>query len=271
MRTAHRPARASILPAAAFVAAAVAVAASQGQDPAVAPQAPAASSTIGSHQIDRYEAIRQLQLAARSDPNNVANWVILGELAHEVALDLPQEQDDPYYKLSRDAYERALALDPANNGLKAAVQFAREQEANAPTFDAQRRRGVATYLDARRREMAQNGVNPTVLVYETPTPLPSTLPAAQPPQRTQPTPITAGQPRPGQAPTYAYPTPTYRPYYNPQGQQPYGYNQYSDGYAPPAANAAQAPPTTLRQFGQQLPGLLLNDAARGLNRPGAPR
>ncbi len=135
-----------------------------------------APSTIGSHQIDRFEAIRQLQGDTRSDPNNVANWVILGELAHEVALDLPQEQDDPYYQLSRVAYERALALDPNNNGLKAAVQFAKEQEANAANFDAQRRRGVAAYLAARRAEMATNGVNPTLLVYEAPAPAP--VPAA---------------------------------------------------------------------------------------------
>ena len=43
---------------------------------------------IGSHQIDRFEAIRQLQQSLRANPNNTADWVILGELAHEVALDV---------------------------------------------------------------------------------------------------------------------------------------------------------------------------------------
>ncbi len=250
MKPAHRPIRALILSAATLWAVTA-----LGQGPGFAPAVP--PGTIGSHQIDRFEAIRQLQLDGRSDPNNVANWVILGELAHEVALDLPQDQDDAYYRLSRDAYERALALDPNNNGLRAAVQFARDQEANAPAFDAQRRQGVATYLDARRREMAQNGVNPTIQVYETSNVAPR--PIAQP-GRDQ------FQPAQQAAPGFNAPTQTYRQFYNPQTQQAYGYNQYSNGYVPPAnnapANGQAAPPTTLRQLGQQLPGLLL-DEARG--------
>ena len=209
------------------------------------------STTIGSHQIDRYEAIRQLQADLNSDANSVANWTILGELAHEVALDLPQGQDDAFYRLSREAYERASTLDPNNNGLRSAVQFAREQEANAAAFDARRRQGVSTYLEARRREMAATGVNPTVMVYES-TPVAQTSPNVHPAQ------------------PYAtnYPTPTYRPYYNPQAQQPYSYNQYSNGYVPPTANANQpmAPPTTLRQFGQQLPSVLLNQGGRAIGR-----
>lgn len=260
MRATNRPGWALILSAAAIWPAAA-----PGQDPA-APAQP--SATIGSHQIDRYAAITQLRSEIRGDPNNLANWVILGELAHEVALDLPEPTDDAYYKISRDAYERALGLDPNNNGLKAAVQFARDQEANSRTFDAQRRNGVATYLDSRRREMATNGVNPTVLVYETPTPLPSTLPVPQPPDR-----VTPGAPRATQPgafqPANAYPTPTYRPYANTEGQ-PYNYNQYQNAYSPAAA-PNQAPPTTLRQFGQQLPGVLLNEATRGTTRPAAPR
>jgi cytochrome c-type biogenesis protein CcmH/NrfG len=95
---------------------------------AQAPASPAPRpTTIGSHQIDRFEAIRQLQADLRSDPNSLANWVILGELSHEVALDVPDGQDDVYYRMSREAYEKALQLDPNNNGLKAAVQFARDQ------------------------------------------------------------------------------------------------------------------------------------------------
>ncbi len=216
--------------------------------------APSTVSTIGSHQIDRFEAIRQLQADLNSDNNNVANWTILGELAHEVALDIPQGQDDAYYKLSREAYERASQLDPNNLGLQSAVKFAREQEANAAGFDARRRQGVSTYLDARRREMAANGVNPTVMVYES-APMNNG--------------INGAQPAPNQPYATSYPTATYRPYYNPQAQQPLSYNQYSNGYVPPTTNPNQpAPPTTLRQFGQQLPGMLLNQGGRGLGRPG---
>ena len=211
-----------------------------------------AISTIGSHQIDRFEAIRQLQADVASDANNVANWTILGELAHEVALDLPQGQDDAYYTLSRQAYERGAQLEPTNTGLQSALQFAREQEANAASFDARRRQGVATYLEARRREMAANGINPTVLVYETAAPISPT---------TNPNPSVVNQP-------YAttYPTATYRPYYNQQAQQPLGYNQYSTGYTPPVSTGTQTfAPTTLRQFGQQLPGVLINQG-RVINR-----
>ena len=229
------------------------------QEPTTAPPATA----IGSHQIDRFEAIRQLQADLRSDPNSLANWVILGEIAHEVAADIPADQDDLYYKISRDAYERALRLDPNNNGLRAAVQFARDQEANAPAFDAQRRRGVATYLEARRREIATHGANPTVQVYETPAYAPR-------PARGIEAPGTAANAQPAY-PQPAYAQPVYRTYTDAQGQ-PLQYNQYSNGYVPPTAPAnapananpnQAAPPTTLRQLGQQLPGAFLNDALRG--------
>ena len=224
--------------------------------------APPAGNTIGSHQIDRFEAIRQLQAATRTSPNHVAGWVILGELAHEVALDLPQEQDDPYYQLSRVAYERALALEPNNNGLRAAVQFAKDQEANAVNFDAQRRRGVVAYLAARRAEMGTSGINPTVLVYEPPAAAPAANPAAGA--------IAApAQAAPNQVQPQPYPTPTYRPFYNAQSQQPYGYNQYQNGYAPPVNQAA--PPTTLRQLGQQVPGAIFNQIGGGAGRGLIPR
>lgn len=215
------------------------------------------TSTIGSHQIDRFEAIRQVQADLNSDANNLANWAILGELAHEVALDIPQGQDDAYYKLSREAYERASQLDPNNVGLKSAVQFAREQEANSVAFDARRRQGVATYLESRRREMAATGVNPTLMVYESASAPVTTTNEGQPTVVNQPS-------------ATAYPTPTYRPYYNPQAQQPYSYNQYSNGYVPPVNNAngnQQTPPTTLRQLGQQLPGVLLNQGVRSFSQP----
>lgn len=256
MRATNRPGWALILTAAAALPAAA-----RAQAPANPP-----STTIGSHQIDRFQAIAQLQADLRSDPNSLANWVILGELAHEVAGDLPQGQDDAYYKLSRESYERAVQLDPNNNGLKAAVQFARDQEANAAAFDAQRSRGVATYLAARRSEIAANGANPTVQVYESPAPSQAITYAPQSGVVQQPAQVQPGQVQPAYAQS-AYPQPTYRPYYNAQQAQPLQYNQYSNGYVPPANSNQAAPPTTLRQFGQQLPGLLLNE----VKRPGAPR
>ena len=230
----------------------------QGVVTQFAPNTTNLAPTIGSHQIDRFAAIQQLQTDLKSDGNNLANWAILGELAHEVAVDLPEGQDDSYYKLSRQAYENAARLDPNNNGLKAAVQFARDQEANAASFDAQRRQGVNTYLDARRREMAANGVNPTLMVYESNSNTASTT--------NQPSGVPANQPY-GQA----APTRTYRPFYNQQAQQPYSYNQYQNGFAPPpappagaAATNPTATPTTLREFSRQLPGVLLNEGARAI-------
>lgn len=234
-----------------------------------------ATPTIGSHQIDRFEAIRQLQADLRSDANNVVNWTILGELAHEVALDLPEGQDDAYYKMSREAYERAAALEPANNGLRAAVQFAREQEAGAAAFDAQRRQGVNTYLDARRREMIATGVNPTVMVYETPAGTVTTTTTA--PTLANGVPVANGTTVVNGPVTTnpAYPTASYRPYYNAQANQPYSYNQYSSGYLPATSTGAvtgsTVAPTTLRQYGQQLPGVLMNQGVRTIGGSVIPR
>ena len=60
-----------------------------------------------------------------------------------------------------------------------------------------------------------------------------------------------------QPPATYYPTPVYQPFYSPQGQ-PLTYQQYSNGYLPP--NPSTAPPMTLRQYSQQLPGMLMNQA-----------
>ena len=173
-----------------------------------------APTMISTHQIDRYEAIRQLQAELKSDPNNKADWVILGELAHEVAFDLPREQDVAYYRISRDAYEHALQLDPNNPGLKAALQFARDQEAGAAQFDASRRRGVASYLTARRRELATSGMSPTLRVYASPSAVPS---------------------QGGTAPVA--PTPAYQPYVPAQGR-PYTYQQFSESTLPSVSSTA---------------------------------
>src|SRR5271165_796179 len=85
--------------------------------------------SIGTHHIDRFEAIHLLQESLKSNPNDAAAWIVLGELAHELAQDLSSQDDEPYYKLSEEAYEKALALQPKSAGLKAAVDFAREQKA----------------------------------------------------------------------------------------------------------------------------------------------
>jgi hypothetical protein len=111
------------------------------------------------------------------------------------------------------------------------------------------------------------------MVYESPT---------TPTSATQPTnPAVAQQPnaaQPGVIPQPAmaqptYPRPVYRPYYNASQGQPLQYNQYSSGYVPPGYSGQPgfsgqvAPPTTLRQMGQQLPGVLINEATRGLGQP----
>src|SRR5271166_2859173 len=100
--------------------------------------------SIGTHHIDRFEAIHSLQESLKSNPNDAAAWIVLGELAHEVAQDLSAQDDKPYYRLSQEAYEKALTLQPKNARLKAAVEFAREQNANAVQWDQVRRDAVGS-------------------------------------------------------------------------------------------------------------------------------
>ena len=226
------------------------------------------SGAIGSHQIDRYEAIRLLQQSLASNPDATADWVTLGELAHEVALDLPSNQDQKFYRISRDAYEKALALDPNNTGLQAAVQFAREQEAGARQFDQARKAAAQTYIAARRREMAQSGINPTVQVYTAaPQPQPPARELPEQDQAPAPNPAGVPQPAPTVQPNSGYSYPVYQPFNTPQGQ-PYTYQQYQQSYLPPGAQNPQAPPPmTLRQLSRQLPGAILNDVTRPATSP----
>ena len=70
-----------------------------------------------------------------------------------MSLDLPADQAAKYYRISRDAYDKALELAPDNQGLKAAAQFARDREASAEKLESARSRAAATYLDARRRDL----------------------------------------------------------------------------------------------------------------------
>src|SRR5271157_2510241 len=173
--------------------------------------------SIGTHQIDRFEAIQLLKESLKSDPNDVAAWIVLGELAHEVAQDLSSQDDERYYKLSQEAYEKALALQPKNAGLKAAVDFAREQKAGAAQWDQARREAASSYIEVRKGELAASGFNPTVQVYSPPAP--PTPPAA----------VAATNSAPVSQPTQTYQYPVYQPYYV-EGAQPYTYQQYAGGY-----------------------------------------
>jgi hypothetical protein len=146
-----------------------------------APRRAAPPPVIGTHQIDRYDAIKDLQEKVKADPKSLADWVILGELAHEVAMDAPADQAARYARMSREAYEQALKLAPDNKGLQAAVQFARDQEAGVESFERSRDRATQAYLDARRRELAAGGYIPTVRAYAPPLPsreLPGPAPGA---------------------------------------------------------------------------------------------
>ena len=177
-----------------------------------------ANHSIGTHQIDRFEAIHLLQESLKSTPNDAAAWIVLGELAHEVAQDLSSQDDEPYYKLSQEAYEKALALQPNNAGLKAAVEFAREQKAGAAQWDQARRDAASSYIEVRKSELAASGFNPTVQAPPTP-PAPPAPPAA----------VAATNSAPASQPAVIYQYPVYQPYYV-QGTQPYTYQQYAGGY-----------------------------------------
>jgi tetratricopeptide (TPR) repeat protein len=150
---------------------------------------------MASYQIDRYEAIQQVRQALEKDPNNLNDWIILGELAQEVAGDVPASEAAGYYKLARDAYQSALRLRPNDANLKAAAQFAREQEQAAERTAQARRRAAGAYLSARRRELTVPGAGPTLRNYSAPG-------------------ATAGTPY------------SYQPYTTPGGE-PYTYQQYS--------------------------------------------
>jgi len=181
------------------LAASIATAKVMAQDTKVMAQN-TSNHSIGTHQIDRFEAIHLLQESLKSDPNDVAAWIVLGELTHEVAQDLSSQDDEPYYKLSEEAYEKALALQPKNAGLKAAVDFAREQKAGAAQWDQARRDGVSSYIEVRKSELAASGFNPTVQTNS-----PSTPP-------TPPADVAATNSAPASQPAVTQ-YPVYQPYY----------------------------------------------------------
>jgi hypothetical protein len=173
---------------------------------------------LGTHQIDRFAAIEQTRAALEADPNNLNDWIILGELAQEVAGDVPTNLAAGYFKLAHDSYEAALKLSPGNASLQAAARFAREQEQDAEAFAQGRRRAAATYLKTRRDELAQHGAAPTVRVHSYP-------------NRTQ-----TRNPAAAAAPSYYY-----QPYAASDGS-PYTYQQHYRNYSFPEDDGIPAQP-----------------------------
>jgi hypothetical protein len=235
------------------------------------------ASVIGTHQIDRHAAIDRLQARLKENPKALADWIILGELAHEVAVDSPSTQSARYYTLSRQAYERALALAPDNPGLKAAVQFARDYEEGAARFATIRDRATSTYLEARRRDLAATNYVPAVRVYPA-LPAPSAVPPVSP--TSLPVAAAAGAPTvapagalPGDPAPAVNPPPTntastdvanfgvrqiysspyayYQPYAPPKGD-PYTFQEYRSAYYPPNLDTDAGPlPVTLQRYAIQ--------------------
>lgn len=129
---------------------------------------PRPPAVIGLYQIDRYDAIQQLQKELAAKPKDLAGWIVLGEIAHEVAMDAPADRAGEYFALSLNAFEKAQALAPDNPGLKAAVQFTRDQQAGEKDFEQQRDLATVTYIEARRRDLEATGFTPAVRAYGSP-------------------------------------------------------------------------------------------------------
>ncbi len=143
----------------------------QAQDkPKPAATAPSQAALLSSRQIDRYHAIEQVRSQLQVDPRNLGNWILMGELAQEVANDLPASQSKPYYTLARESYDNALKLDPNNAGLKAAANFARQHEQNADQLSKSRAALASSYLSAQRQELAKSNYTPSVPTFGSPTP-----------------------------------------------------------------------------------------------------
>jgi hypothetical protein len=232
-----------------------------------------APPVIGAQQIDRYDAINSLQNELKANPKSLADWIILGELAHEVAIDAPADQAPRYFTMSRDAYEKALALAPSNVGLKAAVQFARDQEANGAAFEKIRDRATQAYLDARRRDLAATNYAPSVRVFAPPGPAPVLRPQPAAPAGTvlgatsatstdpnaavtQPPAVVRDTANMGVRQIYSS-APTYQAYTLPQGA-PYTFQQYSNSYYSPSYYPAGTLPMSVQRYNQMYGNPVLN-------------
>ena len=222
-------------------------------------------SVISSHQIDRYEAIRQLRTTLAQDPNSLADWIILGELAQEVSGEVPADQAGPYYAIARDAYANALQIAPDDANLQAAYQFARDQEADAQRFNQGRAGLASSYIEARRRELTREGRTPapSLRVYSMPATMPE-VPERTAAQAATDAGVVPSQTAAANAMGSPYYGPTYRPYAD--GDRPYTYQDYSQSYFPPTTNpnGQNVAPMTLRDYVQGLPNVLQNEASRAL-------
>ena len=179
------------------------------QTPQPPPTQGSTARLIGTHQIDRYAAIEQVRKALEADPKNLADWILLGELAQEVGEDAPADRAEGYFRLARESYEDALKLDPNNEGLKAAAKFAADQERGAEKKQAARLHATTSYLSSRRRELTESGYSPTIRVYPSSTGAATATPGASP---------------------YAFPR--YQPYVG-RGGNPYTYQQHDDSFFNP--------------------------------------
>ncbi|GAC1475800.1 MAG: hypothetical protein NVSMB9_28950 [Isosphaeraceae bacterium] len=250
---------------------------------------------IGSHQIDRFDALQKLQETVQANPRSLDDWIILGEIAHEVAMDVPSDQAGRYLALSSDAFTRALALQPNNPGLKAAVQFSRDQQTHIDQFEKSRDAATGTFLEARRRDLAATGHIPYLRTFAAPVPpLPpiqgrapasdpgvgnGTAPAAALDPTNPPSTTTAAASNFGTRQDFStsessgrtiYAGPTYQPFATPTGA-PYTYQQYSRTQFPPGVydNPAALPVTLQRYVPTAAPAVpnalerqILNRAAR---------
>lgn len=191
-------------------------------------------------------------------------------------MDVPAEMAEKYFVLSRDAFAKALTLDPNNAGLKAAVQFARDQASQVEAFETARDAATDTFLAARRRDLTAMRHTPSVRVVSSMPPLPAReLPRPVPPTRVNaagtvaenaPVIIPASE---GVASTdsanygtrsdysaaaaaspLVNPSPvTYLPFTTTAGV-PYTYGQYSSTYFPSGVYSNSAlPPVTIQRYG----------------------
>ena len=243
------------------------------------------SNVISSHQIDRYAAIQQLRSALTQDPNNLADWILLGELSQEVATEVPADTAKGYYRLASESYANAVKLAPDNSSLQAAASFAAEQERDADSFDQNRRSLTTPYLEARRRELEGSNMTPTLRVYNSPnsgTTTASNLAIDPNSGQVDPDGVVPGTPNTPSR-ELPYGSPYYRSYVDSQGR-PYTYQDYANSYGygqgTTNANPGQAPgqvagqgqgqaqtqqPMTMRQYMQQFPQVLGNEALQRLD------
>lgn len=235
---------------------------------------------ISSQQIDRFDAITKTKARLATDPKSLVDWIVLGELAQEVAMNLPEDQARTYVKLSREAYEKAAALAPDHPAIKAAAEFARDLEAHLAEFETARDQATNTYLDARRRDLALANYTPSIAVFNPPpapsAPVPAPAPAAPPAVGGE---VVTNPPLKNDATTdnatygarlYYGTLPTYRSFTGNDGASPLTFQQYSSAYYPPGYYTnPSAPPVTLQQFG--LTGLRAYTASPGATPPLRPQ